>query len=138
MDTVHFSLAVTTVEKLQASVGELAPYKMQIEELNRKELEKEMSEKRESLKKVATKGGFISEDELENSEDIKAMIETLDEKGIKALIAERFIKKLDDSPTPSSLETSSLQHNKGQANLYNDDEEAFDHRVVMSTFLKNN
>jgi hypothetical protein len=61
------------------------------------------------------------------------MIENLDEKGIKAVIAERVIKKLDE--TPSNIETSTKDPEVASANINNDDEQ-FDGSTFMSSWLK--
>lgn len=125
------------IEQLQSTVDELTPFKEQVEAAQRVVQEQEIAEKKEKLKVIASKGGYITCDEIETSEEIKEMIESLDEKGIKALIAERFIKKLEE--TPAVIETSSK--NEGEASNakknINNDETTFDYKVTMSSYLKN-
>lgn len=85
------------VTELETKVAELEPLKAEKEESERLAKEKETSEKIESLKVLACKSGHIAKEELETSEELKKMIEELDEKSIKAEIAERFMKKLEQS-----------------------------------------
>lgn len=120
------------IERLQSTINELKPFKEKVEEIQRAEREQELAEKKEELKKIATKGGFITKEEMESSEEIKAMIESLDEKGIKSIIAERFIKALEDKD--SSIETSETKTISVKTNIESDDD-TYDYRKIMSAFL---
>ncbi|MGG1663084.1 hypothetical protein [Brevibacillus sp. NRS-1366] len=124
------------VKDLQAQVDELTPYKERVESLEQAERDQKHAEKMEDLKEIAMKGGLISKQELDTSEEIKSMIEALDEKGIKAVIAERFIKRLEEnSPT---VVTSEKQNKNNVKTNINTDMDLIDYKVVMSSFLNNN
>ncbi|KAF6626954.1 hypothetical protein H6F38_23135 [Paenibacillus sp. EKM208P] len=113
------------IQSLQASVDTLEPFKIKYEEAESKRIEQETSQKREQLKEFASSSGFITKEELEISE-IKTMIDELDEKGIKVLIAERLV-----ASTGSKQKSQAPQ---GKRNI-NEDEDALDHKIVMSSFL---
>lgn len=128
------------IEKLKSEVSSLVPFKEKVEEIERVEAERILSEKRDSLKKYALKGGFISETELSENEEIAQAIESVDETKIKLLIAERIIKKLDEK---SETETSEFKQNPleektelANANINLDDEDSFNPLNIMSSFLK--
>ena len=69
--------------------------------------EAEKAEKRNSLKTYAMKSGFISEEEISENSEIAEMVENLNEAGIKAIIAERFMASLSSKVETSSVETAS-------------------------------
>jgi len=130
--------AGSQIETLQSTVDELAPFKAQIAEIERVKLEAETAEKVATLKKLATIGGYISDEEVETSEAIKSLIDSLDEKGIKAIIAERVIDKLNKdaekvatTPVVVSSTSSNVRTN------IDENEDVIDHKAVMSSFLKN-
>ena len=68
---------------------------------------KEKVEKKNNLKAYAMKSGFISEEEMSENAEIAEMIENLNEAGIKAIIAERFMASLSGKVETSSVETAS-------------------------------
>ena len=124
------------IEELNATIAELVPFKEKVEESERIANEAVIAEKKENLKKLAVKGGFIATEELETSEEIKAFIESLDEKGIKSLIAERVISKLDqETETDSKKETevSTVLNNNIKLNINNDEE--LNPMSIMSNYL---
>ncbi|GAB6989362.1 hypothetical protein [Paenibacillus pini] len=130
--------AGTQIEQLQYSVQELIPYREQVEENNRIETEKEIANKKLLLKQIAIKGGFITSEELETSEELSALIESLDEKSIKAIIAERLIAKLDIDKANVETSESKKVTVIAKQNIESDDDNLIDHKSVMSSFLKNN
>ena len=73
----------------------MTPYKDSFEQAEQVRIEAETATKRELLKKFAIDSKFISETEISSDESIKICIDNVDEKGIKAIIAERFVKSLD-------------------------------------------
>jgi c-di-AMP phosphodiesterase-like protein len=133
----YFSVDVPIYkDNLKTQVSELAPYKEQIEAAQRLEQERQIAEKKESLKTLALKGGYITKEELETSETIKQLIENLDEKGIKAEIAERVIKKLDSEPA-TKVETSETHIESASANISDSDDDPVDKTSFMSARLNN-
>lgn len=118
-------------------IAELKPFKEEHDTLVAEKEAKDKLKKQEELRTLATKGGYISEDELEKSEKIKKMIEEVDEKGIKAEIAERVIAKLDEKPSIETSDTSNKSNIK--TDLTNTDEgllTATD--IIKSMLVKNN
>lgn len=110
------------VANLETEIAELQPLKAEKEEAQRLAKEAELSEKKEALKVVATKGGYITSEELETSEELKALIDNLDEKGIKAIVADRFIASLDTKETEKDTEVSEVEtKEKVKTDLNNDE-----------------
>ena len=75
----------------EKEISELVPFKKQIEETKKAEKEKEMAEKRDKLKKFAIESGYIKEDEFKTSKELSEALKNVDEKTIKAEIADRVI-----------------------------------------------
>lgn len=103
--------ASTKIQSLNKNIAELTPYKESFEQAEQARIEKETSAKRETLKKFAIDSKFISETELSSDETIKICIDNVDEKGLKAIIAERFVKSLDiktENASSKEVETSSI------------------------------
>ena len=102
--------ASNAVESLTAEVAELTPYKEKIEKIEAEKEVAEKAEKIEELKSMVTEGGFVTEAELETSEEIKTMIDNCEEGKLKILRAERIIAKLDvdakDKATEDKTETA--------------------------------
>ena len=132
--------ASTKVQDLTKEVSELTPFKESCEKAEQERIEKETAEKRENLKGYAIKSGFISEDEISSVDEIKNCVENVDEKGLKAIIAERFMKSLDKQP---DVETSSLEDKKVKdvetsevkTNIVDSEEVDTDYKSVMKSFL---
>lgn len=120
-DLIEASERIVTLE---SSVKELEPFKVEFEAAKQARIERELSEKKESLKELATQSGYITEEDLETSE-IKQLIDNADEPGIKLLIAERVI-----SQNQSKKETT-----KQAKKLINDDSDVLDYKTTMSTFF---
>ena len=132
--------ASSKVQDLTKEVSELTPFKESCEKAEQERIEKETAEKRENLKGYAIKSGFITENEVSSVDEIKNCIENVDEKGLKAIIAERFMKSLDNK---TDVETSSVNENKGKevetsevkTNIVDSEETDTDYKLVMKTFL---
>lgn len=86
--------ASETIEALNTKVAELEPFKAQIEAIEAEKAEAEKVAKIEELKALATDGGFIKVEEFETSEELKTMLENLDEKSIKVMKAERVLSTI--------------------------------------------
>ncbi|MFF2834256.1 hypothetical protein ACFVSK_21025 [Cellulosimicrobium cellulans] len=111
---------------LESSIKELEPFKAEFEAAEQERLENELAEKRNNLKEIATKSGYISEEELETSE-IKELIDNADEKGIKLLIAERVV---------SQSETKKKDVSQQGRKMINTDDDKFDYRSILSSLIK--
>ena len=85
-----------TITSKEAEIAELTPFKEKVEASELAEKEAELAQKKEDLKALATKGGFLSEEDILTPE-IAEMIESLNEDGIKILKADRVLAKLEIS-----------------------------------------
>lgn len=124
--------AASKITELESEVSELKPYKEKVEAAELEQREAETASKKEELKTLASTGNYISSEEIETSELIAELIANLDEKGIKALIAERMMQKLAKDPKHIDVSTATST----KANILNDDE-ALDHSKVMASFFNN-
>jgi hypothetical protein len=111
------------IKTLNTTISELQPFKDSYEKAEQERIEKETIAKREDLKSYALKSGFISEDDINTSDDIKSYIEQINEKEIRAIIADRFMKSLDNKP----VETSSINNSEKK-----------DHKEVELSQVKSN
>lgn len=132
--------ASTKIQSLNKNIAELTPYKESFEQAEQARIEKETSIKRENLKKFAIDSKFISETELSSDESIKICIDNVDEKGLKAIIAERFVKSLDiktENTNSKTVETSSIVEpvETPKADITDSDIEVLS-KNIMKQFLK--
>ena len=121
------------ITSLKAEVENLAKYKEMFEKAELEKAEKELAEKQENLKKYAVKSGYITLDEVETSEEIKKLIDTVDENGIKAIIVDRLMAQKNDTVNTSEVaETKTTEI----ASLTCDDAvDTSDYKSVMKKFL---
>lgn len=120
------------IASLKTEIDSLSKYKEMYEQAEQEKAEKELSEKREELKKYAIKSGYISAEEIETSDIIKALIDTVDENGIKAIIVDRLMaQKSEDAP---AVVEKSEQVKSETASLTCNDEMT-DYKSVMKKFL---
>lgn len=123
-------------------IAELTPYKEKFEAIEKAEKDAEIAQKKEELKTLATKGGYITTEEIETSEEIKGYIEALDEKSIKAIIAERVIAKLETSEKENEpnkeVEVSETKNKVAKTNINTSKEENIISPLsIMDKFLNN-
>lgn len=121
------------ITSLKAEVENLAKYKEMFEKAELEKAEKELVEKQENLKKYAVKSGYITLDEVETSEEIKKLIDAVDENGIKAIIVDRLMAQKNDTVNTSEVaETKTTEI----ASLTCDDAvDTSDYKSVMKKFL---
>ena len=81
----------TTISEKETLISELTPFKEQITEINAEKEKAELAEKRTTLKNMAISSKYITEEDIETSEELKKAIEDLDEKTVKTMIAEKVI-----------------------------------------------
>ena len=96
-----------TIQNLENQVSALQPFKDAADKAELEKAEAEKAEKKNNLKTYAMKSGFISEEEMSENAEIAEMVENLNEAGIKAIIAERFMASLSGKVETSSVETAS-------------------------------
>lgn len=107
------------ISSKESEIAELLPYKEKYEAIEQAEKEAELAQKKEDLKTLATKGGYLTKEDLETPE-IAEMIDNLNEQGIKCLIAEKVIAKLevseiekkDQEATEKEVEVSEVSKEK--------------------------
>lgn len=121
------------ITSLRAEVESLTKYKEMFEKAELEKAEKELAEKQENLKKYAVKSGYITLDEVETSEEIKKLIDAVDENGIKAIIVDRLMAQKNDTVNTSEVaETKTTEI----ASLTCDDAvDTSDYKSVMKKFL---
>ena len=98
------------IVELTAQVATLRPYKEAADAAEQVRIEAETAAKREAFraKVVATK--LFTEDELETSEVLRTMIDSMDEAALKSEIAERFMAKMETTEAEAEVvEQASLK-----------------------------
>lgn len=102
------------INDLTAEVAELKPYKEAADKAEQERIEQETAEKRTAFKSEMLKTKLFTEDEIETSEELKAMVNNMDEAAFKAEVAERFIKNMqNDIETETAevkTETATVRH----------------------------
>lgn len=99
------------IASLQLEVTELLPFKQDCEKAERDRIEAETAQKRNELAEYATRSGYITQEELDNSEMIKSLVENMDKDGINSIIAERFMESLNDVETIVETSEARLEEN---------------------------
>lgn len=80
------------IESLKSQIAELTEIKTKYDEIIAEREEIEKAEKIKAFREKAISSGYISETEIDTSEEISAIISSLDENKLNALIVERIIK----------------------------------------------
>lgn len=82
------------IQSLNDKVAELQPYKDKVDEIEKAEREAQLEKDRKELSDYAISSGYITQEELESSEEIKGYIENLDRTSIKSIISDRVVASL--------------------------------------------
>lgn len=118
------------INDLTAEVAELKPYKDAADKAEQERIEQETAEKRTAFKSEMLKTRLFTEEEIETSEELKAMVNNMDEAAFKAEVAERFIKNMqNDTETETAevkTETAAVRH----------DLSGNDNKVDNETFMR--
>lgn len=118
------------INDLTAEVAELKPYKEAADKAEQERIEQETAEKRTAFKAEILKTKLFTEEEIETSEELKAMVNNMDEAAFKAEVAERFIKNMQsDTETETAevkTETATVRH----------DLSGNDNKVDNATFMR--
>ena len=93
------------IQSLTNKVAELQPYKDRIEEIEKAEKEAQLEKDRKELSDYAISSGYITQEELDSSEEIKGYIENLDKASIKSIISDRVVASFTQK-TEKEVETS--------------------------------
>lgn len=124
------SKANAKINDLTAEVAELKPYKDAADKAEQERIEQETAEKRTAFKAEMLKTKLFTEEEIETSEELMAMVNNMDEAAFKAEVAERFIKRMKDSTGTEIAEV------KPEAAAVRHDLSGNDDKVDNATFMR--
>lgn len=82
----------TILSEKEKEISELQVFKEQVAEIQRIEAEKELTRKRENCKNTVISSKYLTEKDIETSEELKQAIQDCDENKIKIFIAEAVLK----------------------------------------------
>lgn len=123
------------IANLKAVNESLIQYKEMYEKVEAEKAADELAKKKKCLSEYAVRSGYISSDEIESSEEIKKLIDAVDENGIKAIIVDRLMAQKNDvvvetseMATPVTTEVASLTCDEVSI-------ETSDYKSVMKKFL---
>ena len=123
------------IANLKAVNESLIQYKEMYEKVEAEKAADELAKKKKCLSEYAVRSGYISSEEIESSEEIKKLIEAVDENGIKAIIVDRLMAQKNDVvvetsevATPVTTEVASLTCDEVSI-------ETSDYKSVMKKFL---
>ena len=123
------------IANLKAVNESLVQYKEMYEKIEAEKAADELAKKKKCLSEYAVRSGYISSDEIESSEEIKKLIDAVDENGIKAIIVDRLMAQKNDVAvetsevaTPVTTEVASLTCDEVSI-------ETSDYKSVMKKFL---
>lgn len=123
------------IANLKAVNESLVQYKEMYEKIESEKAADELAKKKKCLSEYAVRSGYISSEEIESSEEIKKLIDAVDENGIKAIIVDRLMSQKSDVVvetseivTPVTTEVASLTCDEVSI-------ETSDYKSVMKKFL---
>lgn len=123
------------IANLKAVNESLIQYKEIYEKIEAEKAADELAKKKKCLSEYAVRSGYISSEEIESSEEIKKLIDAVDENGIKAIIVDRLmaqkndvVVETSDVTTPVTTEVASLTCDEVSI-------ETSDYKSVMKKFL---
>lgn len=124
------------ISRLKAEISELTPFKEKFEKAEQEKVAAELQGKKDTLLSSITKSGLITKEEIEKSDELKGYVDTLDDKSLKAILAERYMESLNSNETLAS-ETIGNETNvkTASANLNNLEDEQLDVKSIMKSYL---
>jgi len=125
------------ISRLKAEVSELAPFKEKFEKAEQDKVAAELQGKKDTLVSSITKSGLITKEEIDKSEELKGYVDTLDDKSLKAILAERYMESLNSKETLVSETNICNETNVkiASANLNNLEDEQLDVKSIMKSYL---
>ena len=105
------------IARLKTEISELSPFKEKFEKAEQERIENELKEKKETIISSITKSGLITREEIEASEELKGYVENLDEKSLKAVLADRYIASLSENNTEVSETKTEVETETASTNL---------------------
>lgn len=126
--------ASVEISNLKTENAELIPFKEKFELAEQERITAEQEEKKNTLIASIVKTGFITKEEIETSEELKTFVDSLDEKSLKAIVAERLIESLNNKKD-QTVEVSSTENNAIASTNLNNVEDELDTKSIMKTYL---
>lgn len=118
-----------------AEIAELLPYKEKFEAAEAERIAAEKAEKVNALRQYAINSKLISEAEVSEGGELASMVNDLNENGIKAVIAERYMSSFSNSVETSSTEVASVSKETVQRSLPDSQEEILDYNKVWKSYM---
>lgn len=127
------------ITNLKTSISELTPFKEKFEQAEQERIANELNDKKEKLVSSITKSGLITKEEIESSEELKGYVDNLDDKSLKAVLADRYIASLSEVSTEvSETETKTDTTETASTNLNGLEDEEIDVKSIMNSYLGRN
>lgn len=123
------------IANLKAVNESLVQYKEMYEKIEAEKAADELAKKKKCLSEYAVKSGYISSEEIESSEEIKKLIDTVDENGIKAIIVDRLMAQKNDVVVETSEVTIPVTTEVASLTCDEVSIETSDYKSVMKKFL---
>ena len=123
------------IANLKAVNESLIQYKEMYEKIEAEKAADELAKKKKCLSEYAVKSGYISSEEIESSEEIKKLIEAVDENGIKAIIVDRLMAQKNDVVVETSEVTTPVTTEVASLTCDEVSIETSDYKSVMKKFL---
>lgn len=115
----------TSISEKDKEIAELQPIKEKYEQEVAEKEAKELAEKQEALKNEAISSQYVSEKDFEENETLKTALSELDDKTIKAFIAEKVIEvnskkaeEISEKGNDTNVEISSVELSSTQEYNY--------------------
>ena len=123
------------IANLKAVNESLVQYKEMYEKIEAEKAADELAKKKKCLSEYAVKSGYISSEEIESSEEIKKLIDAVDENGIKAIIVDRLMAQKNDVVVETSEVTTPVTTEVASLTCDEVSIETSDYKSVMKKFL---
>ena len=123
------------IARLKTEISELSPFKEKFEKAEQERIENELKEKKDNLVSSITKSGLITKDEIEASEELKGYVDNLDEKSLKAILADRYIASLNENNTEVSETKTEVETETASTNLDGLEDEQLDVKSIMKNYF---
>ena len=123
------------IANLKAVNESLMQYKEMYEKVEAEKAADELAKKKKCLSEYAVRSGYISSEEIESSEEIKKLIDAVDENGIKAIIVDRLMAQKSDVVAETSEVTTPVTTEVASLTCDEVSIETSDYKSVMKKFL---
>ena len=123
------------IANLKAVNESLVQYKEMYEKIESEKAADELAKKKKCLSEYAVRSGYISSEEIESSEEIKKLIDAVDENGIKAIIVDRLMAQKRDVVAETSEVTTPVTTEVASLTCDEVSIETSDYKSVMKKFL---